>query len=102
MTDLGGNSGSRPTGQAPAGLDASRIDPGRVAAKIREQDPYLIDYLLGWFGLAGPQPWGAAMGFALEIAHGYGLIKGESDTTATPLGLAVADILATQSTGANQ
>lgn len=102
MRDRGGISGSRPTGQAPTGLDAPRIDPGRVAAmaakQIREKDPYLIDYLLGWFGLADPQPWGAAMSFALEVAHGYGLIKGESDTTATPLGLAVADIL----NGANQ
>jgi hypothetical protein len=64
-----------------------------VAERIKADDAYLIPYLLGWFGLADPEPWGAAMSFALEVAHGYGLIKGESDTTATPLGLAVADIL---------
>jgi len=88
---MGGISGSREPSPAVSALTG--FDPGRVAERVRTEDPYLTDYLLGWFGLADPQPWGAAMSFALEVAHGYSLIKGDSDATATPLGLAVADIL---------
>jgi hypothetical protein len=65
-----------------------------LAERIRRDDPYLIDYLLGWAGLAEPQPWGAAMSFALEVAIGYHLIRGESDATPTVLGKAIAKRLA--------
>jgi hypothetical protein len=37
--DLGGLTGSRPAGQAPSGLVASRIDPGRVPPFTDESDP---------------------------------------------------------------
>lgn len=65
----------------------------RVAAKIAESDKYLIDYLKGWWGLAEPQPWGAAMSFCIEVAHGFGLIRNECDTSPTELGEAVRAIL---------
>jgi hypothetical protein len=65
----------------------------RVAAKVRANDAYLVSYLLGWAGLSEPEPWGAAMSFALEVAAGYRLIRGESDPTLTPLGQSVATIL---------
>lgn len=54
--------------------------------RLERDDAYLIPYLLDWSGLGPPQPWGAATSFALEVAHGYGLIKGKSDATLTPLG----------------
>jgi hypothetical protein len=71
--------------------------PEGIVQRIREHDPYLVDYLLGWAGLAEPQPWGAAMGFAMEVAAGYRLIKGESDGRLTALGHVVARKLAGQS-----
>lgn len=80
----------------PAGSDNLATDPALIAERIRKGDAYLTPYLLGWFGMADPQPWGAAMSFALEAAHGYGLIKGESNATATPLGLEVAKLLQVQ------
>lgn len=55
-------------------------------ADIEAQDVWLIPYLQGWSGDAEPLPWGAAMSFALEVAHGYGFIKGESDATLTDKG----------------
>ena len=64
-------------------------DTTKLAERIEADDSYLIDYLLGWTGLGEPQPWGAAMSFALEMAHGYGLIAGESDPTPTPLGTSI-------------
>ena len=54
-----------------------------LAERIRREDNYLIDYLFGWAGLGPQQPWGAATGFALEVAYGYVLIRGESDATLT-------------------
>ena len=36
MADLGGISGSCPTGQAPTGLDGSRCDPGREIFEFEE------------------------------------------------------------------
>ena len=65
----------------------------RVAAKIAERDPYLINYLKGWWGIGPAQPWGAAMSFCLEVAHGYGLIRSECRTSPTELGEAVRAIL---------
>lgn len=69
----------------------------RIAAKLTEADPWLVDYLAGWWGYGPAQPWGAAMSFALETAHGYGLIRGECDVSETPLGLEVRKILEAQS-----
>lgn len=67
-----------------------------VAERISCEDPYLIPYLRGWAGVGEPQPWGAAHGFALEVAKGYGLIKGENDSTITPFGAAVLSALEAQ------
>lgn len=91
--DLGGISGSRASTEPLRVSALPGFDPGRVAKEVREKDAYPIPYLLGWFGLAEPQPWGAAQSFALEIAKGYGLIASECDAHATPLDDAVAEIL---------
>jgi hypothetical protein len=64
-----------------------------LAAGIEQEDAYLIPYLLGWTGEGEAQPWGAAMSFAMEVASGYGLIRGESDATPTELGKSVAKLL---------
>lgn len=61
-----------------------------LAERVQRENAGLVPYLLGWAGLGEPQPWGAAMGFALEVAHGYGLIVGELDATLTEAGQAVA------------
>lgn len=66
--------------------------------RIEAADPYLWDYLLGWCGLAEPQPWGAAYSFAIEVAAGYGLIRGESDPTPTQLGRDAAALKARSQT----
>lgn len=42
MTDSGRLSGSCPTGQAPAGLDASRFDPGRALAVMAAIETALV------------------------------------------------------------
>ena len=65
----------------------------QLAQRVERDDPYLVDYLLGWAGLAEPQPWGAATSFAMGVASGYGLIKGESDATPTERGREVAAAL---------
>lgn len=57
--------------------------------RIEAADPWLWPYFDGWAGLADPEPWGAAMSFALEVASGYGLIRGESDATLTATGQAL-------------
>lgn len=69
------------------------IDRERLVARINHSDPWLRPYLLGWAGLGPPEPWGAAMSFALEIAKGYSLIRGESDATLTELGEEVVAML---------
>lgn len=70
-----------------------KMEPELVLKTIEEKDPYLLPYIKGWW-LKGPaQPWGAAHGFALEVAKGYGLIKSESDTTPTSLGSALRELL---------
>jgi hypothetical protein len=74
-------------------MSAPVTDPKAIADRLSEEDPYLISYLLGWGGYAKPEPWGAAASFALEMAHGYGLIVGESDPTLTELGQQVAHLL---------
>jgi hypothetical protein len=56
-------------------------------------DKWLVQYLLGWAGLAEPQPWGAAMSFALECAAAKGLIRGESDATLTEKGHQIAALI---------
>lgn len=61
-----------------------------LAERVRCSDPYIVDYLLGWTGLGPQQPWGAATSFAQEVAHSYGLIRGESDPTPTADGIQVA------------
>ena len=73
------------------------IEPGvveRLVESIQRDDAYLVPYLLDWCGMGDPQPWGAATGFALEVAAGYGLIEGESDGTPTELGIKVTAALA--------
>lgn len=78
-------------------------DLSKLADIIQRDDPFLIDYLLSWSGLGAPMPWGAATGFALEVASGMGLIRGESDATLTVLGKAVAEVLAARhSAGAEE
>lgn len=64
-----------------------------LAERVERADPWLLPYLKGWWGDAEPQPWGAAMSFALEVAHSYGLILGELDTTPTAKGVALRDHL---------
>jgi hypothetical protein len=75
----------------------AEVDPTPAqikAAKIKQNDAYLIPYLLGWAGLSKPEPWGAAQSFALEMAASYRLIEGESNATLTTLGAEVAKVLA--------
>ena len=70
-----------------------------LAEKLSAEDSWLAPYLLGWAGLAESQPWGAAMGFAMEVAASYGLIRGESDATPTDLGREVAACLKARAEG---
>lgn len=71
----------------------------KVVERIQREDAYLVDYLLGWAGLAEPQPWGAATSFALEVAAGYRLIRGESDASLTERGKEVATALSMKEDG---
>ena len=64
-------------------------DAAKVAERITNDDPYLIDYLKGWWGIGPAQHWGAAASFCIEVAHRYGVIRSECDTTPTELNEAV-------------
>jgi hypothetical protein len=50
MSEDVGETGSRPTDQAPVGLDASRVDPARVIARI-VHDSQLIAWQAGVGGM---------------------------------------------------
>lgn len=55
-----------------------------------KSNPWLTPYLLGWAGLAPPQPWGAAHSFALETAASYGLVRSQVDSALTDRGRQLA------------
>lgn len=65
----------------------------KLAERVEAADPWLLPYLQGWWGDAEPQPWGAAMSFAMEVAHGYRLIRSEVDSSPTAEGTALRDLL---------
>ena len=83
-------SGAAISGASPAEPSVPNASALATARKILRDDAYLAPYLLGWCGLGEAQPWGAAMSFAMEMAHGYNLIRGESDATPTQFGASVA------------
>jgi hypothetical protein len=92
-------SGSRPTGQAPTGLDGSRFDPGRVASRLGKRQRAVILSLGEDWGKAACHQTAKRMFWGVQ---GFYLVNHKHRTdncwALTTRGLAVKDALLAQST----